>query len=134
MRNWKSGRICNYLMKGLLLCALVVGGWFTAGIGAKAESLTHSVEFKSEESQIVQFERADGLEQHIEVTNNTQRPMKVTFSHNVLIRNYHTELRIGGHEVASRYAICNSNVCTVGNELLQWQGNSYRICCKQSYF
>ena len=45
-------------MKGLLLCALVVGGWFTAGIGAKAESLTHSVEFKSEESQIVQFERA----------------------------------------------------------------------------
>ena len=52
MRNWKSGRICNYLMKGLLLCALVVGGWFTAGIGAKAESLTHSVEFKSEESQI----------------------------------------------------------------------------------
>ena len=59
MRNWKSGRICNYLMKGLLLCALVVGGWFTAGIGAKAESLTHSVEFKSEESQIVQFKRAD---------------------------------------------------------------------------
>lgn len=104
MRNWKSGRICNYLMKGLLLCALVVGGWFTAGIGAKAESLTHSVEFKSEESQIVQFERADGLEQHIEVTNNTQRPMKVTFSHNVPIRNYHTELRIGGHEVASRMA------------------------------
>lgn len=95
MRNWKSGRICNYLMKGLLLCALVVGGWFTAGIGAKAESLTHSVEFKSEESQIVQFKRADGLEQHIEVTNNTQRPMKVTFSHNVPIRNYHTELRIG---------------------------------------
>lgn len=104
MRNWKSGRICNYLMKGLLLCALVVGGWFTAGIGAKAESLTHSVEFKSEESQIVQFKRADGLEQHIEVTNNTQRPMKVTFSHNVPIRNYHTELRIGGHEVASRMA------------------------------
>lgn len=104
MRNWKSGRICNYLMKGLLLCALVVGGWFTAGIGAKAESLTHSVEFKSEESQIVQFKRADGLEQHIEVTNNTQRPMKVTFSHNVPIRNYNTELRIGGHEVASRMA------------------------------
>lgn len=104
MRNWKSGRICNYLMKGLLLCALVVGGWFTAGIGAKAESLTHSVEFKSEESQIVQFERADGLEQHIEVTNNTQRPMKVTFSHNVPIRNYNTKLWIGGHEVASRMA------------------------------
>lgn len=104
MRNWKSRRICNYLMKGLLLCALVVGGWFTAGIGAKAESLTHSVEFKSEESQIVQFKRADGLEQHIEVTNNTQRPMKVTFSHNVPIRNYNTELRIGGHEVASRMA------------------------------
>lgn len=104
MRNWKSGRICNYLMKGLLLCALVVGGWFTAGIGAKAESLTHSVEFKSEESQIVQFERADGLEQHIEVTNNTQRPMKITFSHNVPLRNYHTKLWIGGHEVASRMA------------------------------
>lgn len=31
-------------MKGLLLCALVVGGWFTAGIGAKAESLTPQVE------------------------------------------------------------------------------------------
>lgn len=104
MRNWKSRRICNYLMKGLLLCALVVGGWFTADIGAKAESLTHKVEFKSEESQIVQFERADGLEQHIEVTNNTQRPMKITFSHNVPIRNYHTQLWIGGHEVASRMA------------------------------
>ena len=48
-------------MKGLLLCTLVVGGWFTADIGVKAESLTHTVEFKSEESQIVQFDRTDGL-------------------------------------------------------------------------
>ena len=70
MRKLKSKRIGNYLLKGLLLCALVVGGWFTADIGAKAESVAHSVEFKSEESQIVQFERTDGLEQHIEVTNN----------------------------------------------------------------
>ena len=75
MRKLKSKRIGNYLLKGLLLCTLVVGGWFTTDIGVKAESVTHSVEFKSEESQIVQFERADGLEQHIEVTNNTQRPM-----------------------------------------------------------
>ena len=67
------------------------------GYWSESGTLTHSVEFKSEESQIVQFKRADGLEQHIEVTNNTQRPMKVTFSHNVPIRNYHTELRIGGH-------------------------------------
>lgn len=104
MRKLKSKRIGNYLLKGLLLCALVVGGWFTADIGAKAESVTHSVEFKSEESQIVQFDRTDGLEQHIEVTNNTQRPMKVTFSHNIPVRNYNTKLWIGGHEVASRMA------------------------------
>lgn len=104
MRKLKSKRIGNYLLKGLLLCALVVGGWFTTDIGVKAESVTHSVEFKSEGSQIVQFERTDGLEQHIEVTNNTQRPMKVTFSHNIPMRNYHTKLWIGGHEVASRMA------------------------------
>ena len=104
MRKLKSKRIGNYLLKGLLLCTLVVGGWFTTDIGVKAESVTHSVEFKSEGSQIVQFERTDGLEQHIEVTNNTQRPMKVTFSHNIPMRNYHTKLWIGGHEVASRMA------------------------------
>ena len=104
MRKLKSKRIVNYLLKGLLLCTLVVGGWFTTDIGVKAESVTHSVEFKSEESQIVQFEKTDGLEQHIEVTNNTQRPMKVTFSHNIPMRNYHTKLWIGGHEVASRMA------------------------------
>ena len=39
MRKLKSKRIGNYLLKGLLLCALVVGGWFTADIGAKAESV-----------------------------------------------------------------------------------------------
>ena len=104
MRKLKSKRIGNYLLKGLLLCTLVVGGWFTTDIGVKAESVAHSVEFKSEESQIVQFERTDGLEQHIEVTNNTQRPMKVTFSHNIPVRNYNTKLWIGGHEVASRMA------------------------------
>ena len=49
MRKLKSKRIGNYLLKGLLLCTLVVGGWFTTDIGVKAESVTHSVEFKSEE-------------------------------------------------------------------------------------
>ena len=52
-----------------------------------------------------------GLQQHIEVTNNTQRPMKVTFSHNVPIRNYNTKLWIGGHEVASRMATAGSKGC-----------------------
>lgn len=61
MRKLKSKRIGDYLLKGLLLCALVVGGWFTTDIGVKAESVTHSVEFKSAGSQIVQFERTDGL-------------------------------------------------------------------------
>ena len=39
MRKLKSKRIGNYLLKGLLLCALVVGGWFTTDIGAV--SYTH---------------------------------------------------------------------------------------------
>lgn len=39
MRKLKSKRIGDYLLKGLLLCALVVGGWFTTDIGVKRNLL-----------------------------------------------------------------------------------------------
>lgn len=36
MKKEKMKQICNYFMKGLLLCALVFGFWFMADAGVNA--------------------------------------------------------------------------------------------------
>ena len=36
MKKERTKRICNYFMKGLLLCALVFGFWFMADAGGNA--------------------------------------------------------------------------------------------------
>ena len=37
MKKEKMKQICNYFMKGLLLCALVFGFWFMADAGVNAD-------------------------------------------------------------------------------------------------
>ena len=37
MKKERTKRICNYFMKGLLLCALVFGFWFMADAGVNAD-------------------------------------------------------------------------------------------------
>ena len=39
MKKEKMKQICNYFMKGLLLCALVFGFWFMADAGVNAETV-----------------------------------------------------------------------------------------------
>ena len=39
MKKEKMKQICNYFMKGLLLCALVFGFWFMADAGVNADEV-----------------------------------------------------------------------------------------------
>ena len=39
MKKERTKRICNYFMKGLLLCALVFGFWFMADAGVNADEV-----------------------------------------------------------------------------------------------
>lgn len=104
MKKERTKRICNYFMKGLLLCALVFGFWFMADAGVNADSVNISSGFTPNEVvKTITFTKGSSSP-YIDLTNNTDKPIKVTFGHNIAKTDHNYQLRIyvGKHECVSR--------------------------------
>ena len=104
MKKERIKRICNYFMKGLLLCALVFGFWFMADAGVNADEVGIPKDFTPGTIEPVLFTKGENSNPYINITNNSDKPIKVTFEHNITQTNKNYQLRIyvGSHECVSR--------------------------------
>ncbi len=104
MKKERTKRICNYFMKGLLLCALVFGFWFMADAGVNADEVGIPKNFTPGTIEIVPFTKGENSNPYINITNNSGKPIKVTFEHNIIKTDHNYQLRIyvGNHECVSR--------------------------------
>ena len=93
MKKERTKRICNYFMKGLLLCALVFGFWFMADAGVNAdENVTIS-----KAGTVGKYRVTRGNSTYFNVTNNSEVPMKVTFSYDSGLSEYTATILVGNH-------------------------------------
>ena len=104
MKKERTKRICNYFMKGLLLCALVFGFWFMADAGVNADEVGIPKNFTPGTIETVPFTKGENSNPYINITNNSDKPIKVTFEHNIAKTDHNYQLRIyvGNHECVSR--------------------------------
>ena len=72
-------QICNYFMKGLLLCALVFGFWFMADAGVNAMEHGINIDRTGNVELIPLTQKDDGTLNYLNVTNSTGKAIKVTF-------------------------------------------------------
>lgn len=104
MKKERTKRICNYFMKGLLLCALVFGFWFMADAGVNASENNINID-RTGNVEIVSLSRKDDDEKnYLNVTNSTGKAIKVTFEHDIerTDHNYQLRIYVGKHECVSR--------------------------------
>ena len=104
MKKERMKRICNYFMKGLLLCALVFGFWFMADAGVNASENNINID-RTGNVEIVSLSRKDDDEtNYLNVTNSTGKAIKVTFEHDIerTDHNYQLRIYVGKHECVSR--------------------------------
>ena len=93
MKKERTKRICNYFMKGLLLCALVFGFWFMADAGVNAdENVTIS-----KAGTVGKYRVTRENSTYFNVTNNSEVPMKVTFSYDSGLSEYTATILVGNH-------------------------------------
>lgn len=104
MKKERTKRICNYFMKGLLLCALVFGFWFMADAGVNADEVGIPKDFTPGTIEPVLFTKGENSNPYINITNNSGKPIKVTFEHNITKTDHNYQLRIyvGNHECVSK--------------------------------
>jgi hypothetical protein len=104
MKKERTKRICNYFMKGLLLCALVFGFWFMADAGVNADEVGIPKNFTPGTIEMVPFTKGENSNPYINITNNSDKPVKVTFEHNIAQTDHNYKLRIyvGNHECVSK--------------------------------
>lgn len=104
MKKERMKRICNYFMKGLLLCALVFGFWFMADAGVNADEVGIPKDFTPGTIEPVLFTKGENSNPYINITNNSGKPIKVTFEHNITKTDHNYQLRIyvGNHECVSK--------------------------------
>lgn len=104
MKKERIKRICNYFMKGLLLCALVFGFWFMADAGVNADEVGIPKNFTPGTIEMVPFTKGENSNPYINITNNSGKPIKVTFEHNIAQtdHNYKLSIYVGNHECVSR--------------------------------
>ena len=104
MKKERKRRICNYFMKGLLLCALVFGFWFMADAGVNADEVGIPKNFTPGTIEMVPFTKGENSNPYINITNNSDKPVKVTFEHNIAQTDHNYKLRIyvGNHECVSK--------------------------------
>ena len=96
MKKERTKRICNYFMKGLLLCALVFGFWFMADAGVNAAETEKNVTI-SKEGTVGSYTVTKGNSTYFNVTNNSEVPMKVTFSYASGLSEYTATILVGNH-------------------------------------
>ena len=104
MKKERTKRICNYFMKGLLLCALVFGFWFMADARVNADEVGIPKNFTPGTIEMVPFTKGENSNPYINITNNSDKPVKVTFEHNIAQTDHNYKLRIyvGNHECVSK--------------------------------
>ena len=69
MKKEKMKQICNYFMKGLLLCALVFGFWFMADAGVNAMEHGINIDRTGNVELIPLTQKDDGTLNYLNVTN-----------------------------------------------------------------
>lgn len=104
MKKERTKRICNYFMKGLLLCALVFGFWFMADAGVNADDVGIPKNFTPGTIEMVPFTKGENSNPYINITNYSDKPIKVTFEHDIAQtdHNYKLSIYVGNHECVSR--------------------------------
>ena len=123
MKKERMKRICNYFMKGLLLCALVFGFWFMADAGVNASENNIKID-RTGNVEIVPLTRKDDDEtNYLNVTNSTGKAIKVIFEDTTPSTAYKKgEIWVGNH----RYQWGNS----VRNFIYMYPGQSIERVCK----
>ena len=86
MKKERTKRICNYFMKGLLLCALVFGFWFMADAGVNADEVGIPKNFTPGTIEMVPFTKGENSNPYIAQTDH----------------NYKLRIYVGNHECVSK--------------------------------
>lgn len=126
MKKERTKRICNYFMKGLLLCALVFGFWFMADAGVNASENNINID-RTGNVEIVSLSRKDDDEKnYLNVTNSTGKAIKVTFEDTTPSTAYKKgEIWVGNHQ----YQLGNS----VWNFIYMYPGQSIKEACRVEF-
>ena len=111
MKKERTKRICNYFMKGLLLCALVFGCWFMADAGVNAETVKNVT--ISKEGTIGSYTVTKGNPTYFNVTNKCETPMKVTFSYPSGLGEYAATIQVGNHTCVGYNPVTGNGVNTL---------------------
>lgn len=111
MKKERTKRICNYFMKGLLLCALVFGFWFMADAGVNAETVKNVT--ISKEGTIGSYTVTKGNPTYFNVTNKCETPMKVTFSYPSGLGEYAATIQVGNHTCVGYNPVTGNGVNTL---------------------
>lgn len=111
MKKERTKRICNYFMKGLLLCALVFGFWFMADAGVNAETVKNVT--ISKEGKIGSYPVTRGNPTYFNVTNKCETPMKVTFSYPSGLGEYAATIQVGNHTCVGNNPVTGNGVNTL---------------------
>ena len=106
MKKERKRRICNYFMKALLLCALVFGFGFIAGVDVNAREHSFYVDESGsiKPSSSITVSKSSDSTHSFKITNKTAKPVKITLDNNVTpkSKNYRMQIKVGGHECVSR--------------------------------
>ena len=106
MKKERKRRICNYFMKALLLCALVFGFGFIAGVDVNAGEHSFYVDESGsiKPSSSITVSKSSDSTHSFKITNRTAKPVKITLDNNVTpkSKNYRMQIKVGGHECVSR--------------------------------
>ena len=130
MKKERKRRICNYFMKALLLCALVFGFGFIAGVDVNAGEHSFYVDESGsiKPSSSITVSKSSDSTHSFKITNKTAKPVKITLDNNVTpkSKNYRIRIKVGGHECVSR----ENAVPADANVLYLYPGQTMKDACE----
>lgn len=129
----RKRRICNYFMKALLLCALVFGFGFIAGVDVNAGEHSFYVDESGsiKPSSSITVSKSSDSTHSFKITNRTAKPVKITLDNNVTpkSKNYRMQIKVGGHECVSR----ENAVPADANILYLYPGQTMKDACEVNF-
>ena len=133
MKKERKRRICNYFMKALLLCALVFGFGFIAGVDVNAGEHSFYVDESGsiKPSSSITVSKSSDSTHSFKITNRTAKPVKITLDNNVTpkSKNYRMQIKVGGHECVSR----ENAVPADANILYLYPGQTMKDACEVNF-
>lgn len=129
MKKERKRRICNYFMKALLLCVLVFGFGFIAGVDVNAkEHYIYVDESGSIKPSSITVSKSSDSTHSFKIINNAAKPVKITLDNNVTpkSKNYRMRIKVGGHECVSR----ENAVPADANVLYLYPGQEMENACE----